>query len=66
MSLWSSIVFTLATITNLLVALFYPIDKGAERLGEAYSAVVAAGLMYCIVTNGSKYWILTFVTNSLQ
>lgn len=36
MSLWSSIAFTLAAITNLLVCLFYPFDKGSQLLGETH------------------------------
>lgn len=52
MSLWSSIAFTLAAITNLLVCLFYPFDKGSQLLGETHQSVGdAVSIDLCVLSH---------------
>ncbi|CAF4174789.1 unnamed protein product [Rotaria socialis] len=50
MSLWSDISFNFAVLINILVAVFYPFNKGLKDLDSRSSAAIWSGLLMTLIT----------------
>ncbi|CAF5206100.1 unnamed protein product [Rotaria magnacalcarata] len=50
MSLWSDISFNFAVLINILVAVFYPFNKGLKDLDSRSSAAIWGGLLMTLIT----------------
>jgi hypothetical protein len=68
MSLWSDISFNFAVLINLLVAIFYPFNKGIKELDRTFSILIWAALLISlsfIATYPNKAGIRCFITSAI-
>lgn len=68
MSLWSDISFNFAVLINLLVAIFYPFDRGIQELDSKVSALIWTSLLVSlsfIITYPNKTGIRAFISSAI-
>ncbi|CAF0720089.1 unnamed protein product [Brachionus calyciflorus] len=68
MSLWSDISFNFAVLINLLVAIFYPFDRGIKELDPKVSALIWSSLLISlafIISYPNKTGIRTFIASAI-
>lgn len=68
MSLWSDISFNFAVLINLLVAIFYPFDRGIKDLDPKISALIWTSLLVSlafIISYPNKTGIRTFIASAI-
>ena len=68
MSLWSDISFNFAVLINLLVAIFYPFDRGITELDSKVSALIWTSLLITlsfIITYPNKTGIRAFFASAI-
>lgn len=68
MSLWSDISFNFAVLINMLVAIFYPFDRGIRELDPKISALIWTALLISlsfIITYPNKTGIRAFIASAI-